>query len=106
MSTYKGLYEVCAVTVGVDGEPIYPYFDKNILTNYVSDFIEQNVRKFVPSYDLSIKFYTLGETYECQEDDLARTVKVKLKARINYLFTFDKEQTFSIQERNNTWMKN
>ena len=99
MSTYKGMYEACAVTVGNDGEPIYPYFDKNILTNYVTNFIGENVRKFVPSYDLSIKFYTLGGTYECQENDLARTVKVSLKANINYLFTFNKEQTISIQER-------
>ena len=100
MSTYKGMYEACAITVGNDGQPIYPYYDKDLLKKHVEEYVDKNVRKFAPSYDLSIKFYTLGGTNECSEDDLARTVKIRLKAKVNYLFTFNKEQMFSIQERN------
>lgn len=99
LSTYKGLYEACAITVGDDGEPIYPFYNKTMLTNYVIDFIAENVGKFTTSYDLSIKFYLLDGATECSENDLARNVKVRLESQINYLFKYDKEQMFSIQER-------
>ena len=106
MSAYKGLYEASAITVGNHGEPIYPYYDKNILVNYVTSFIEENVGKFVTSYDLTINFYTLDGITECLENDLARSVKICLKTKINYLFSYEKEQMYSIQERSNLWMKN
>ena len=73
----------------------------NLLRNYVNDFVATNVGKFAPSYDLSINFYSLDGITECSEDDLARNVKVRLKAELNYLFSYDKEQIYSIQERGN-----
>lgn len=101
LSTYKGLYESCTITVGEDGQPIYPFFNQNLLTNYVTNFIDENVGKFVTSYDLTINFYALDGITECGEDDLARTAKISLNADINYLFHYNKEQSFTVEERTN-----
>ncbi len=99
MSTYKGLYEACAITVGSNGEPVYPYYDQQLLTDYVTEFVAENVGKYVTSYDLSIKFYDINGTKEVGVNDLARTAKVYIKTKINLLFTYEKEQSCSIKER-------
>lgn len=101
LSSYKGLYEASVVTVGDDGEPIFPYFDRSILSSYIHTFIEEKVVRYTTNCQLSYDFYTQDGVTQCGVNDLPRCVKINLKAKINYLFNYDKIQTFSIKDKNN-----
>lgn len=101
LSSYKGMYEASVVTVGSDGEPIYPYFDRPTLKEYVHTFIEEKLTRYTTKYALVMNFYKEDGVTECSKDELARCVKINLKADINFLFTYDKSQSFSIKDREN-----
>lgn len=106
LSSYKGIYEASVITVGDDGEPIYPYFSQSLLGQYIHDFVEEKVTRYATNHELSYVFYKEDGVSECGEDDLARSIKIRLKADINYLFSYDKTQTFSIKDKESVWMKN
>lgn len=93
------MYEASVVTVGDDGEPIYPYFDKTYVQNYVSNFLETDVAKYSNEYTINVSFYLLDGVTLCTEDDLARNVKIELDAKINDLFKYKNNRSFSILER-------
>ena len=95
------MYEACVITVGEDGEQIYPYFDQHLLGEYIHAFIEEKVTRYATNCELTYDFYTQDGVSKCGPNDLARCVKINLKAKINYLFTYDKNQTFSIKDKNN-----
>ena len=100
MNSYKGMYEACVVTVGDDGEPIKPYFEQNLLKSYVADYLEPNISKYVTDYDLDLQFFynkeDIGPAILVRRP---RTIKLSLKAKINYLYSYSKSKSFSIKER-------
>lgn len=100
------MYEACVITVGEDGEQIYPYFDQHLLGEYIHTFIEEKVTRYATNHVLTYEFYEIDGVTKCGEEDLARCVKLNLKAEINYLFKYDKDQTFSIKEKDNLWTIN
>lgn len=99
MSSFKGVYESSVVTVGGTGEPIYPYYDKTIFKKCVQTFIEQNVAKYTTDYELKITFYLQDGITECRISDYARSAKVSLDAKVNYLFNYSKTQQFTIKDK-------
>lgn len=98
VSPYKGLYEASVVTVDKNGEPIYPYFDQGTLRNYIYEFISKKLDRYATNYLLGIEFYKEDGVSECLSNDLARNVKLSLKANINFLFKYSKQQSFSIKD--------
>lgn len=98
MSSYKGLYEASVVTVDKNGEPIFPYFDQGILKNYIFDFLSKNLDRYATNYTLNVDFYKDDGISECSSSELARNVKLSLKANINFLFKYSKQQSFSIKD--------
>lgn len=99
MSSYKGLFETCIATIDEEGDAIYPYFDRELLIEETTKYFETNVGKYTKDYALSIAFYDDDLKAECSYYDYARTVKLSLKANINLLFTYNKEQFFTITDR-------
>lgn len=98
-SSYKSVYEASIITVGEDGEPIYPYYSQEILRNNLNSFINENVGKFVNAYDLTLDFYLEDGVTQCKENYKSRCVRVSLDASINYLFKYSKVKTYMIKER-------
>lgn len=99
MSSYKGLYESCVVTVSNTGEPIYPYFDKELVQKEVETYFATNIGKYTKDYNLSILFYRSDHRTQCLKNEYARTVRIILKTKINSLYTYNKARFFSITER-------
>lgn len=99
LSSYKGLYEASVVTIGSIGEPIYPYFDQTTLTNYLTEYIQENVGKFTQNYELNVDFYLSDGVTKCGKNAFARNVKINLQAEINFMFSYSKEQSFSIKDK-------
>ncbi len=98
MSMYKGLFESCTVTIDQNGEPIFPYYNQSLLEETAQSYVDENIGKLTPSYTLTINFYKENGYSHCSKRDLARCVKLKLETRINYLFSYEKEQVYMIQE--------
>ena len=106
MSSFKGVYEASVVTVGKTGEPIYPYYDRTVFTKCVQTFIEENVSKYTTDYELKITFYLQDGITESNINNYARSAKVTLNAKINYLFNYSKTQQFTIKDKTIIWMTN
>lgn len=91
MNCYKGMFEVSAVSVNSSGEPIKPYYDKETLRNYVKEYLEPDIKKYVSDYTLTISYSSpIINTLNY------RAATLNLKANINFLFKYDKSQTFTI----------
>lgn len=103
LCSYKGLYEASVVTVDNNGEPIYPYFSKNILKEYIEDYLSTSIKRYTKNFEIGYKFYLQDGQTECGEKDYARNIKISINANINYLFTYNKTQSISIKDKNNLW---
>lgn len=100
MSIYKGDFEASVITVDKNGEPTIPYYSQPTLRKYVADHLENQVRRYTTNYVLDLTFYKDTSNTPCSETEIARKVKLSLKANVNYLFKYEKEKNFLIKSRN------
>lgn len=105
MSIYKGVFEASVYTVDDDGEPIEPYYNREVLKKYVTTYFDESIKKYTTDYKLNFIFYKNKSDLVAEQDEYSRKVKISLNANINYLFKFNKEQCFSIIEKEELWTK-
>ena len=104
MSMYRGIFEASSFSVDESGAPVVPYFDQTLLTTYITNYLNDNLPKYVTNYEFSFNFYNRNTLEICSE--MCRDVSVTLKAPINEFYTYEKTQTFSVYQRGKIWMKN
>lgn len=85
------------ITVGSNGEPVVPYYDKNILKEYVNDYLDKNISKYTNNYEITYTFFNKGNDLLCFSN--CQKVGITLKAQINYFYNYEKTQCFSIMSR-------
>ena len=56
MSIYKGMLEASVITVDDNGESTVPYYDKEVLSNYVTTYLENNIKNYVKN---ASKYFSL-----------------------------------------------
>ena len=93
MSTYRGMFEACAVTIDRNGEPSFPYYDWYEMQSYLNNYFDQSLSIYVKDYSFSFNFVNENEEI-C--DVYCTKVQVHLTASINPFYSYDKTQTFSI----------
>ncbi len=98
MSLNKGLFEASTITVNKLGEPITPYYDKEVLEKYVHDYFKENLKNFVTEYDVEIYYFNRDKGTVCYLSE-CRDVNITLNAKINSFYTYKKSQNFSVFER-------
>ena len=99
MSMYRGIFEASSISIDKNGSPTIPYFDQNLLMNYIAKYLDDNLPKYVTNYEYDCKFIDRNTLEICSE--MCRDVTVTLKAEINDFYTYDKTQTFSVYQRGN-----
>lgn len=97
LSIYKGMLEASMITVDGNGEPIVPYYDKNILKEYVDGYLNENISKYTKKYEITYNFINKNNELICFSQ--CKKVKITLKAQINYFYNYEKSQSFSIVSR-------
>lgn len=97
LSMYRGVFESSLITVGEDGEPIYPYFSESILKAHIDDYLKENVTHYVKNYLVDINFLDMESNGVCLEDHCSK-VKVTLNADINLFFTYSKSLEFKVKK--------
>lgn len=103
LSMYRGVFEVSLITVGEDGEPIYPYFGEEILKNNINTYLENNLAKYSIYYTTDIVFLDYKTDGLCL-DEYCSKVKVNLSADINYFFKYSNSLVFTVKEGSqNEW---
>ena len=93
MSLYKGMFEACSVTVGTNGEPVMPYYNMIEMRSYLDGYFKDNLDRYVKNYSYTYRFLTPDNTRctnQCQK------VEIKLTANINFLYKYDRTETFTI----------
>lgn len=95
LSIYKGMLEASVVTIDGDGEPVFPYYDRRLIKDYVEDYLEENVSKYTKDYD--VKFYL----WEKERDNLCHLqcskIRIILTAKVNHFIDYKKEQVFVLR---------
>lgn len=97
LSMYRGVFETSLITVGEDGEPIYPYFSDEILENNIDTYLKRNIRKYTSNYNAEITYLDLHNDGLCLEEYCSK-VKVSLNAEINMFFKYSKSLEFAVKE--------
>ncbi len=95
MSVYKGMLEASVVSIDIHGEPTIPYYDGKKVVEYSESYLSKNIAKYTKDYTIDITFYDKETGYLCEQS--CRKVKINLKAKINYFFSYDQSQTFIIK---------
>ena len=95
MSVYKGMLEASVVTIDKHGEPTIPYYDENKVVEYSNSYLSKNIAKYTKDYSIDITFFDKESGYLCNES--CEKVKINLKAKINFFYTYDKSQIFIIK---------
>ena len=96
MSIYKGMLEASVLTIDENGEPVIPYYSKEAIETYVDDYLETNIKRYSKDYKVQTVFVDKDEGY-CT--DFCREVSIKLTAKINFLYKYEKTQTFLVVGR-------
>lgn len=103
LSIYKGMLESCIVSIDDQGEPIFPYFNKELVEKNSEMYLKENIERYVENYDLLINYFDKKGGEICE--DRCRYITIKLDAKINFFYNYSKTQSFSIISRDQLWMR-
>ena len=96
MSIYKGMLEACLITINASGEPIFPYFDKEQVNEYVVNYLDKNISRYSRNYSVKTTYLVRNsDTMVCSSK--CSVVKISLNAKINAFIDYSKEQTFVVR---------
>ena len=99
LSMYRGLLESSVAYVDKSGQLVDPYFDKETLRNYVINYFEDNLTRYVTHYEASIYYFSKEDDTLCTSD-YCSSVKISLECEINYFFHYSKARNFYINANN------
>ena len=94
---YRGLVEASIAFVDENGEPIEAYFKKNVLEQYVTNYLEDNLTRYVTHYKAAIYYFDKENQVVCTSS-YCRSVKISLDCEINYFFHYSKARNFYINQ--------
>lgn len=104
MSIYKGMLEASVLTIDESGEPVVPYYSKEIVQEYVVNYLEKNLKRYTKDYTVNTDFVDENQSQYCT--DFCREVKITLKAKINFFYKYEKTQRFLVVTKDQIWKKN
>ncbi len=93
------MLEACVLTINDKGEPIKPYYNKEKVESYVVTYLKKNISRYATDYLLETKYY--DENFTKETTSFIRGISIKLKAKVNVMYNYEKEQRFYIQSREN-----
>ena len=95
---FKGLIESSIVIIGEEeGNYVEPYFNEEVLVNYLSSYFEENIKRYVSNYEASYYFFNQESGLICTNHQCS-ALKVSLKADFNYFFHYEKAKNYYIVE--------
>ena len=98
LSMYKGVLESSVAYVDEKGEPISPYFLKDTLEDYVTNYFEENLTRYVTHYEASIYYFNEEDGSLCTSK-YCDAVKISLRCDINYFFHYEKGRNFYLNSK-------
>ena len=98
LSMYKGMFEASVIYVGENGKPCKPYFNKELLKEYVTNYFERELTTYVTHYEASIYYFDKDDGMMCTSKT-CDSVRISLDCDINYFFHFSKARDFYINSK-------
>ena len=103
MSLYKGMFEACSITIDTNGEPTTPYYNTVKMRSYLDGYFNENLSRHAKDYSYTYRFLDSNNSY-CTNQ--CRKVEIRLVADINFLYNYDRTETFTIVDGDTLWTKN
>ena len=98
LSMYRGIFECSVSQVNEYGEPVPPFFDKERLENYIVNYFEQNLTRYVTHYKAAIYYFDDEDQTVCTSS-YCSSVRISLDCEINCFFHFTKARNYYINEQ-------
>ena len=95
LSMYKGVLESSVAYIDSRGNLVEPYFEKEILHDYVESYLEENLTRYVTHYEASIYYFNKEDETLCTSE-YCTSVKISLECEINYFFHYAKARNFYV----------
>lgn len=93
---HRGVIESAINTIDESGEPNV-YINETKLESGVRDYLDKNLPKYVTNYTLSYYYFYQSDGLICLSHH-CDSIKISLKADINYFFHYEKAISFYIHE--------
>ena len=97
LTMYRGLLESFVSVVDEHNVIVEPYFKKDVLENYVANYLEENLTRYVTHYQASI-YYINEEDESICTSQYCSAVKISLECEINYMFHYRKGKIYYINQ--------
>ena len=95
LSIYKGMLEASVATIDDNGETIIPYFDKEKLDSYASEYLGKSISRYSNSYVVNTTLLDKDTDIIC--DSHCQKVAINLRAKISLFYSYDKTQIFMVK---------
>lgn len=95
LSIFKGMLEASVVTIDEQGEPVVPYFDKENIDTFVTDYLGKNIKRYSNEYVVKTTLMDKETGIVCEDN--CQKLSINLKAKISSFIDYDKTQTFVIK---------
>lgn len=94
---YKGIPESSIGYVSTSGTLIEPYFIQDILEDYVVNYFQENLTRYVEHYEASIYYFDPDTELMCTSA-YCKAVRISLECDINLFFHYAKARDYIINE--------
>ena len=94
----RSVLEVSVVTIDESGDDTRPYFNEEVLEEYVSNYLKDNIGKYSTNYQSKILYFDT-ETRQINTNHHANGVRISISTKINMFYTYQKSREFTIDER-------
>lgn len=95
LNMHRSILEISVVTVGDDGKDTDPYFNEQLLEQYVVNYLKDNVGKYSPDYKASIIYFD-ADTKSINTNHHADGVVISLSSNINMFYSYKHAREFTI----------
>lgn len=89
------MLEASVLTIADDGEPVVPYYNKETVSRYIDNYLEENISKYTKEYTVNTKYYEDDLYTVCESS--CRKLSITLKAKINLFYDYERTQTFAVR---------
>ena len=89
---YKGVVESAVIAYSPGAKEIGPYFSKDLVTEVVGQYLEDNLAKYCQNYE--VEYY-----YKDYVRRLPKALKIEITAQISDIYSLHRIAVFAIQEQ-------
>lgn len=96
LGVYRSIFESSAQTIDDYGNPVAPFYKKDVLERLLKEYFDLNLPRYVTSYKTRIYYYNSDSDKTICTSNYCTNVDIALNCKINLFFDYKRSQSFSL----------